>query len=86
MYTWLGNTWDLCNYRQRADETLQEYIQHFSKECNELPNITDADVINAFICGMTCKALIHALGRETPRMTREPLDVATRYATGEEVV
>jgi hypothetical protein len=43
-------------------------------------------MINAFICGMTCEALIHMLGRETPCMMRELLDVATQYATSEEVV
>jgi DeoR/GlpR family transcriptional regulator of sugar metabolism len=35
-------------------------------------------VINTFICcGTTCEALVHVLGRETPRTTRELLDVAT---------
>jgi hypothetical protein len=42
MYTWPGNSWDLRNCRQRPDKTLREYIQHFSKKRNELPNITDA--------------------------------------------
>jgi hypothetical protein len=35
---------------------------------------------------MTCEALVHALGRETLRTMRKLLDVATQYATGEEVV
>jgi hypothetical protein len=74
-YTHLRNSCDLHNYKQRADKTLQEYIQRFSKKRNELLNITDADMINAF--GMTYEALIHALGHETPCMTRELLDVAT---------
>ena len=30
---------------------------------------------------MTSEALIHVLGRETLRMTRELLDVTTQYAT-----
>ena len=76
-YTRPRNSWDLYNYRQRADETLREYIQCFSKKHNELPNITDANVINAFICGTNYEALVHALGHETPRMTWELLDVAT---------
>jgi hypothetical protein len=32
MYTRAENSWDLHNYRQRSDETLREYIQHFSKD------------------------------------------------------
>jgi hypothetical protein len=71
------NSWDLRNCKQRPDETLREYIQRFSKKHNELPNITDTDVINAFICGTTYEMLIHALDRETPRMMRELLDIAT---------
>ena len=43
-------------------------------------------MINAFIYGTTSKALIHALDRETPRMTWELLDIATLYAIGEEAV
>jgi hypothetical protein len=86
MYIWPRNSWDLRNCRQRANETLQEYIQCFSKKHNELPNITDADMINAFIYGMTYEALVHMLGCETPRMTRELLDVTTQYATSEEAV
>jgi hypothetical protein len=86
MYTQTENSWDLRNYRQRTGKTLREYIQCFSKKRNKLPNITDVDVINAFICGMTCKALVHALGRETLHTTRELLEVTTQYATSEKVV
>ena len=53
---------------------------------NELPNITDAGVIYAFICVMTCEVLVHALGSESSRMTWELLDVTTQYATGEKAV
>ena len=77
MYTQPRNSWDLHNFRQRADDTLREYIQRFSTKHNELPNITDTDMINAFIYGMTCEALVHALGHETSRTLRELLDIAT---------
>ena len=76
-YTRLKNLWELCNYRQRADETLLDYIQCFSKKRNELTNITDTNMINAFIYATTYEALVHTLGRETPRTTQELLDVAT---------
>ena len=35
---------------------------------------------------MTSEALVNALGRETPRMTWELLDIATQYAISEEAV
>jgi hypothetical protein len=43
-------------------------------------------MINAFTYGTTCEALIHALHHETLCMTQELLDIATKYATGEEAV
>ena len=81
-----GNPWDLKNYRQKADETLHGYIRRFSQQCNELPNVADADVIGAFLSGTTCESLIHKLGRRGPRTTKELLDIATSHASGEEAV
>jgi hypothetical protein len=46
-----GNSWDLRSYLQQLGESLREYIRRFSKECTELPNITDSDVIGAFLVG-----------------------------------
>ena len=61
-----GNSWDLRSCRQKPDESLRDFIRRFSKQCTELPNITDSDVIKAFIAGTTCKELVHELGRKTP--------------------
>jgi hypothetical protein len=51
-----------------------------------LPNVTDADVIRAFLTGTTCKELVQELGHKGPRTTRELLDIATNFASGEEAV
>jgi hypothetical protein len=53
-----GNSWDLKAGEQKAGETLREYIHHFSKQYNELPNIVNADVIRVFISSMTNEALV----------------------------
>jgi hypothetical protein len=45
------NPWNHKNYWQKPDETLREYICRFSRQCNELPNVTNADVIGAFLSG-----------------------------------
>ena len=58
------NPWDLKNYRQKSRETLCEYIQCFSWQCNELPDVADTDVIGAFLSRTTCESLIHKLGRK----------------------
>jgi hypothetical protein len=85
-YVRLGNTWDLRSCRQNPDETLHEFIRRFSKQCTELPNVTDSDVIGAFIVGTTCRELVHELGRRSPTKASELLDIATNFATGEEAV
>ena len=81
-----GNPWDLKNCRQKADETLHGYIRCFSRQCNELPNVADADVIGAFLSRTTCESLVHKLGRKGPWTTKELLDIATSHTLGEEAV
>jgi len=51
-----------------------------------LPDVADADVIEAFLSGITCKSLVHKLRRKGPRTTKELLDIATSHASGEEAV
>jgi hypothetical protein len=48
------NSWDLRSCRQQPGESLREYIRRFSKQRTELPNVTDSDVIRAFLAGTTC--------------------------------
>jgi hypothetical protein len=85
-YTQPGNSWDLGNCWCRTNETLQEYIQLFSKKRNELPNITNADVINALTCSTTCEVLIHTLRHEALRTMWELLGITTKYSTSEVAV
>jgi hypothetical protein len=48
--------------------------------------VADADVISVFWDVMMCHTLVHELGREQPKTTKELLDIATRHASGEEAV
>jgi hypothetical protein len=48
--------------------------------------VTDTDVIRAFLMGTNYKELVHELGRKGPCTTRELLDIATNFASGEEAV
>jgi hypothetical protein len=52
----------------------------------ELPNITDSDVIGAFLAGTTCRDLVSKLGRKTPTKASELMDIATKFASGQEAV
>jgi hypothetical protein len=60
------NSWDLQSCRQQPGESLRDYIRWFSKQRIELPNITDSDVIGAFLASTTCHDLVSKLGRKYP--------------------
>jgi hypothetical protein len=81
-----GNFWDLQSCRQQPGKSLREYIRRFSKQRTELPNITDSDVIGAFLAGTTCRDLVSKLGRKTPTKASELMDIATKFASGQEAV
>jgi hypothetical protein len=68
------------------DETLRDYVQCFSRQCNELINLANANVINVFISGTTSKTLVHKLRCKSPRTTTELLDIATSHASGDDTV
>jgi hypothetical protein len=53
-----SNSWDLRSCKQKPGESLWDYIRRFSKQRTELPNITDSDIIMAFLSGTTCKELV----------------------------
>jgi hypothetical protein len=81
-----GNSWDLRSCRQQLGESLQDYIRRFSKQRTELPNITDSDVIGAFLAGTTCRGLVSKLGLKTPTKASKLMDIATKFASGQEAV
>jgi hypothetical protein len=81
-----GNSWDLRSCRQQPGESLRDYIRRFSKQRTELPNITDSAVIGAFLVGTTCRDLVSKLGRKTPTRASELMDIATKFASGQEAV
>jgi hypothetical protein len=80
------NSWDLRSSCQKPGESLREYIWRFSKQRTELPNITDSDVIGAFLAGTTCRDLVSKLGRKSPTRASELMDITTKFASGQEAV
>jgi hypothetical protein len=80
------NSSDLRSCRQQLGESLREYIRRFSKQLTELPNITDSDVIGAFLAGTTCRDLVSKLGCKTPTKASELMDITTKFASGQDAV
>jgi hypothetical protein len=56
------------------------------KQRTELPNITDSDVIGAFLASTTCRDLVSKLGRKTPTKASKLMDIATKFASGQKAV
>jgi hypothetical protein len=55
------------------------------KQRTELPNITDSDVIGAFLAGTICRDLVSKLGK-TPTKASELMNIATKFTSGQEAV
>jgi hypothetical protein len=58
----------LKNCRQKPDETLRDNIRCFSRQCSELANLADADIIRALISG----TMRETLGISWGTRAREP--------------
>jgi hypothetical protein len=86
MEIFTSNPWDLKSCQQKFGESLRDYIRCFSQKCHELPRVADADTISAFWSSTTCRTLVHGLSDDQPNTTKEVLNIATRHASGEEVV
>jgi hypothetical protein len=76
-YVHPGHPWDLMGYRQKPGKSLGDYIWCFSQNCHKLRSLAAAIVMSAFWEGMTCRTLVHKLGRKQPRTTIELLNITT---------
>jgi hypothetical protein len=85
-YVRLGNSWDLRACTQKPGESLRDFIRRFSKRCTELPSVAQSEIVHAFIEGTTCWDLVRKLERSPPVDSNELFDIATSFASGEEVV
>lgn len=65
---------------------LLTYIHLFSQKRNELPSVSDIDVIQVSIGNTTYKRLVHTLHQRAPHTMRKLLDIAMDYAIGEETI
>jgi hypothetical protein len=69
---------------QRKDETLHSYIQRWSIIKNSAEDISDERAVDAFSAGLYHLDLVEDLGRTKPRTVSELMEVANRFADGED--
>jgi hypothetical protein len=69
---------------QKKDETLRSYIQRWSVIKNSAEDVFDERAIDAFSAGLCRSDLVEEIGRIKPRTVSELMEVANRFADGED--
>jgi hypothetical protein len=69
---------------QRKEETLRSYIQWWSIIKNSAEDVSDERAVNAFSAGLCRSDLMEELGRTKPKTVSELMEVANRFADGED--
>ncbi|XP_066351301.1 uncharacterized protein [Miscanthus floridulus] len=79
-----GTKHDLSRINQKPSELLYNYIRRFSEMRNSIPNITEAEVITAFIRGLHHRELRSKFNRKPPTSIGEMITTANQCADAEE--
>jgi hypothetical protein len=69
---------------QRKDKILYSYIQRWSVVKNSAEDVFDERAIDAFSAGLRCLDLVEEVGRTKPKTVAELMEVANRFANGED--
>jgi hypothetical protein len=70
---------------QQRGETLRAYIQRWSIIKNSAVEVSDEREIDAFIVGLRRGDLVEEMGRIKPKTVSDLMDIANRFADGEDV-
>jgi hypothetical protein len=69
---------------QRKGETLRSYIQGWSIIKNSAEDVSDERAVDAFSAGLHRSDLVEELGRTRPKTVSELIEIARRFADGED--
>jgi hypothetical protein len=69
---------------QQKGETLRSYIQRWSVIKNSAEDVSDERAIDAFLSGLRHSDLVEEIRRTRPRSVSELMEVANRFADGED--
>jgi hypothetical protein len=70
---------------QQRNETLRSYIQRWSIIKNSAVKVSDERAIDAFTLGLQQGDLIEEMGRIKTKIVSDLMDIANRFADGEDV-
>jgi hypothetical protein len=69
---------------QGKGETLRSYIQRWSIIKNSAEDVSDKRAVDAFSAGLRRSDLMEELGRTRPKTVSELIEIASRFADGED--
>jgi hypothetical protein len=70
---------------QQHNDTLRSYIQRWSIIKNSAVKVSDKRAIDAFTLGLWRGDLVEEMGRIKPKIVSNLMDIANRFADGEDV-
>jgi hypothetical protein len=83
-YKRLASLEEIKSCIQKKDETLCSYIQRWSVIKNSAEDVSDERAIDAFSAGLRRSDLVEEIGRTKPRIVSKLMEVANRFADGED--
>jgi hypothetical protein len=83
-YKWPASIEEVKACVQQFNETLRSYIQRWSIIKNSAVKVSDERAIDTFTLGLQRGDLVEEMGRIKPRIVSELMDIANRFADGED--
>jgi hypothetical protein len=83
-YKWPASIEEVKACVRQRGETIRAYIQRWSIIKNSAVEVSDERAIDAFIIGLRRGDLVEEMGRIKPKTVSDLMDVANRFADGED--
>src|SRR3954463_12937339 len=71
---------------QKSGETVRAYLQRWSLIKNSAEHISNERAIDTFIAGVRRRDLVEELGRSKPSTVGDLMDIANKWADGEDAL
>jgi hypothetical protein len=84
-YKWPASIEEVKARVQQCNETLRSYIQRWSIIKNSVVEVLDERAIDTFMLELQRGDLVEEMGRIKPKTVSDLMDIANRFADGEDV-